>query len=550
MKKNDLTDLTIEDMSSEGLGIGHASGMAVFVKDAVIGDRVRAKIVKVKKSYAYARLEAILTPGPDRVAPICPAARQCGGCQIQEMSYPAQLRLKERKVRENLIRIGGFDLPSGPDSPNTSADSAIFHPIIGMENPWHYRNKAQFPIGERKDGAIIAGFYAGRTHTIIDCHQCEIGIEENRIILETVISWMRSCGLRPYREGEASGVSPCREGETSGVSPCREGEASGVSPCREGEASGVSPCREGDKTGGIRHVMIRAGFSTGDLMVVIVATTPSLREEQKLVSMLRSQIGDMLSANTVAKSAVNTVSKSAANTVAKSETDTGSRLRETQEPRRFHLRSILLNVNPARTNVILGPQTRVLYGDDFIEDRVGPLTYRISARSFYQVNPVQTAVLYQTALEYAALTGRENVWDLYCGTGTISLFLAQHARHVTGIEVIPEAVENAKKNAERNHIRNCTFVAGKAEDLVDALPRADVIVVDPPRKGLDRVVIDVILRSAPDRIVYVSCDSATLARDLKILCDGGFQLRHIQPVDQFCHTVHVESVVKLTRAGS
>ena len=517
MKKNDLTDLTIEDMSSEGLGIGHASGMAVFVKDAVIGDRVRAKIVKVKKSYAYARLEAILTPGPDRVAPICPAARQCGGCQIQEMSYPAQLRLKERKVRENLIRIGGFDLPSGPDSPNTSADSAIFHPIIGMENPWHYRNKAQFPIGERKDGAIIAGFYAGRTHTIIDCHQCEIGIEENRIILETVISWMRSCGIRPYREGEASGVSPCREG---------------------------------DKTGGIRHVMIRAGFSTGDLMVVIVATTPSLREEQKLVSMLRSQIGDMLSANTVAKSAVNTVSKSAANTVAKSDTDTGSRLRETQEPRRFHLRSILLNVNPARTNVILGPQTRVLYGDDFIEDRVGPLTYRISARSFYQVNPVQTAVLYQTALEYAALTGRENVWDLYCGTGTISLFLAQHARHVTGIEVIPEAVENAKKNAERNHIRNCTFVVGKAEDLVDGLPRADVIVVDPPRKGLDRVVIDVILRSAPDRIVYVSCDSATLARDLKILCDGGYQLRHIQPVDQFCHTVHVESVVKLTRAGS
>ena len=515
MKKNDQTELIIEDMSSEGLGIGHASGMAVFVKDAVIGDRIRAKIVKVKKTYAYARLEEILSPGPDRVKPRCPVARQCGGCQIQEMSYPAQLRMKERKVRENLVRIGGFCLnaveqaeacelqpdandhpKSGPhpvaleDHPKSSAHSeaggnhrgaVVLHPIRGMKVPWRYRNKAQFPIGEGKDGAIIAGFYAGHTHSIIDYHRCEIGIDENRVILETVISWMRACGVRPYREE--------------------------------------------DGTGQIRHVMTRTGFSTGDLMVVIVATVPHLREEERLVSMLREALP--LSRQSVCKEA--------------------GENRITGDKKRFHLRSILLNINDERTNVILGDKTRVLFGDDFIEDRIGSLTYRISARSFYQVNPAQTSVLYQTALEYAALTGRETVWDLYCGTGTISLFLAQRARRVIGIELIPEAVENARQNAELNHIDNCTFIVGKAEDLVSDLPPADVIVVDPPRKGLDHIVIDTILRSNPIRIVYVSCDSATLARDLALLRDGGYQLQEVQPVDQFCHTVHVETVVLMSR---
>ena len=236
MKKNDLTELTIEDLSSEGFGIGHAQGMAVFVKDAVPGDRVRARIVKPKKNYAYARLEEILTPGPDRVEAVCPVARRCGGCQIQEMSYPAQLRWKERKVRENLIRIGGFQFDA------EEADNCTFYPILGMEEPWHYRNKAQYPVGEDKDGRIIAGFYAGRTHSIIDNHRCEIGIEENEAILEAVLSWMKECKIAPYHE------------ETG--------------------------------TGCIRHVMIRAGFSTGDLMVVIVAAASRLKDEKKLVERL------------------------------------------------------------------------------------------------------------------------------------------------------------------------------------------------------------------------------------------------------------------------
>ena len=453
MKKNDIIEVTIEDMSSEGLGIGHAMGMAVFVKDTVPGDRVLAGIVKMKKTYAFARLEEILAPGKDRVEPVCPVARKCGGCQIQEMSYPAQLKLKERKVRENLQRIGGLN-----------PDEDVFLPILGMENPWHYRNKAQFPIGRDKEGNLIAGFYAGRTHSIIDYHRCEIGIDENKPVLEAVLSWMKEYRIAPYDEKDGSGV--------------------------------------------IRHVCTRAGFSTQDLMVVIVAAASKLKEEQALVRRLQEASG------------------------------------------RFRLRSVVLNSNLEKTNVILGRKNRVLYGEDYIEDRIGPLTYRISAGSFYQVNPVQTEALYRTALEFAALTGRETVWDLYCGTGTISLFLAQRAERVIGIEVVAEAVEKAKENARLNQIDNCEFITGKAEDLAGSLPDADVIVVDPPRKGLDRIVTDTILRVRPERVVYVSCDSATLARDLALFTAGGYELRKIQPVDQFCHSVHVESCVLLERVSN
>ncbi len=522
MKKNDLIELTIEDMSSEGLGIGHADGMAVFVKDAVVGDHVRARIVKLKKTYAFGRLEEIMSPGEDRVQPRCPVARPCGGCQIQEMSYPAQLRLKENKVRENLVRIGGFRIEgekiypplrpkevrqdgagiearndslvteasvirhSGceekPDIRSTQAFSEETHnidadqssegtflPIIGMEDPWHYRNKAQFPIGEDRSGKIIAGFYAGRTHNIIDYRRCEIGIEENQYVLEAVISWMKKYRVRPYDETTRKGV--------------------------------------------IRHVMTRAGFAAGELMVVIVAAASKLPGEKELVRDLQRAVEE-----------------------------------STPAGRRYTIKSVVLNINKQQTNVILGHESRVLFGEDYIEDRIGPLIYRISSRSFYQVNPVQTKVLYETALEYASLTGKETVWDLYCGTGTISLFLAQRARKVIGVEVIPEAVKNAEQNARINHIDNCEFIAGRAEDLVEELPRADVIVVDPPRKGLDKVVIDTILKAKPSRIVYVSCDSATLARDLSVLSEGGYYVKTVQAVDQFCHSVHVETVCLLTHS--
>ena len=459
MKKNDLVQLQIEDMSDEGLGIGHADGMALFVKDTVIGDTVRVRILKVKKNYAFARVEEVLEPSPDRAIPRCPVARACGGCQIQEMDYAAQLRMKEKKVRGNLIRIGGF-------SPEEDLNDEVFLPVIGMKEPWNYRNKAQFPIGTDRDGQPVAGFYAGRTHSIIDNHRCVIGIDENEYILKAVMEWMRDCHVSAYDETTGEGV--------------------------------------------IRHVMTRAGFATGQLMVVIVAAADRLPSEERLVEALRRGA------------------------------DRG----------RYTLTSVVLNCNRAKTNVILGNSGRVLYGSDFIEDRIGDLTYRISSRSFYQVNPVQTRVLYETALAYAGLTGEETVWDLYCGTGTISLFLAQKAGRVIGVEVIPEAIENAIENARLNHIDNCRFVVGKAEDIVDSLEQADVIVVDPPRKGLDRVVVDTILRSAPSRIVYVSCDSATLARDLKLFSEGGYRVRKVRPVDMFPHTVHIESCVLLERVSN
>ena len=467
MKKNDIVEITIEDMSDEGLGIGHAEGMALFVKDSVPGDRVRVKIVKVKKNYAFARTDEVLRPSPDRVDPVCPVARACGGCQIQEMNYAAQLRLKENKVRNNLRRIGGIQIDNDRI---TDGEGGSFFPIIGMDDPWAYRNKAQFPVGTGKDGRPTAGFYAGRTHTIIDNHRCNIGIEENQIILETVLDWMEHYHVSAYNEETGQGV--------------------------------------------IRHIMTRAGFTTGQLMAVIVAAADRLPEEAKLTEALLSAVNGC---------------------------EAGSGCS------RFTLTSIILNTNKEKTNVILGSGTRALYGEDHIEDRIGELTYRISSKSFYQVNPLQTRVLYETALSYAGLTGKETVWDLYCGTGTISLFLARKAGKVIGVEVIPDAIKNADKNARLNHIDNCEFIVGKAEDLVDRLERADVIVVDPPRKGLDKAVVDTILRSAPERIVYVSCDSATLARDLRLFTEGGFRVKKVQPVDMFPHTVHVETVVLMSR---
>lgn len=452
--KNDIVLLKIEDMGSGGEGIGKADGFPFFVKDAVIGDEVEAKIIKIKKSYGYARLEKVITPSSFRVNPLCDVHRQCGGCQIQALSYEKQLEWKARKVRNDLVRIGGF----------AAADiDRVMESIIGMADWRRYRNKAQFPIGTDKEGNPVAGFYAGRSHSIIANRDCVIGAPENKVILETVLDYMRRYHISAYDEKSGRGL--------------------------------------------IRHVLLRKGFASGELLVCLVINGRELPKADRLVDALR---------------------------------------------RIPNMTSVSYSINCRRTNVIMGEEIELLWGSRSIQDRIGEVTFQISPLSFYQVNPVQTKKLYDLAVEYAGLCGKETVWDLYCGIGTISLFMARQAKQVFGVEVTAQAIEDAKANARRNGIRNVQFFTGKAEEV---LPQkyaaegiwADVIVVDPPRKGCDEKCLATILQMQPEKIVYISCDSATLARDLNILRHGGYELRRVRPVDQFPNTVHVETVCLLSK---
>ena len=455
MEKNQEFIVTIEDMNEDGAGVGKVDGYIWFVKDAVIGDVVRAKAMKMKKSYGFARLMEVLEPSASRVIPSCPVARQCGGCQLQAMSYEEQLKFKERKVMNNLIRIGKF-----------AEDEIHMLPIMGMEEPWRYRNKAQFPFGKDKDGNVIAGFYAGRTHAIVEAEDCLLGVEENREILDIVKQFMKEMKIEPYDELSHKGL--------------------------------------------VRHVLIRKGFKTGEIMVCLVINGNKLPGKERLVEMLTGVDGIK------------------------------------------GMTSISYSVNQEKTNVIMGKEIVNLYGPGYITDYIGNVKYQISPLSFYQVNPVQTERLYGTALEYAGLTGNEIVWDLYCGIGTISLFLAQKAKKVYGVEIVPQAIEDARRNAEINGIHNAEFFVGKAEEVLPERfeknhVHADVIVVDPPRKGCDAVCMDTILKMRPERVVYVSCDSATLARDLRYLADGGYVVERGRCCDMFPGTVHCETVVLLSQ---
>ena len=466
MKKNEHFIVRIEDMSEDGAGVGKTDGFIWFIKDTVIGDEVEASAMKMKKSYGYARLVKVLTPSPYRTEPKCPVARQCGGCQLQMMEYQEQLRFKERKVYNHLKRIGGLENLVLPKEASSSPEVIRMEPIMGMEDPWRYRNKAQFPFGKSRDGRIITGFYAGRTHDIVECEDCLLGVEENRIVLKIVKDFMKSHGVEPYDEKTGTGL--------------------------------------------VRHCLIRKGFATGELMVCLVINGSSLPGSKELVEALRQVKG---------------------------------------------MTSISLNVHTERNNVILGKELINLWGPGYITDFIGNVKYQISPLSFYQVNPKQTVKLYGKALEYAGLTGKETVWDLYCGIGTISLFLAQKARQVYGVEIVPEAIRDARENARINGIENAVFFVGKAEEV---LPReyearhaaADVIVVDPPRKGCDPVCLDTIVQMRPQRVVYVSCDSATLARDVKYLGERGYQVKRVGCCDMFGASGHVETVVLLSKLNT
>ncbi len=530
MKKNEIIELKITDLGVNGEGIGKLDGCTFFVKDAIIGDTVQAVITKVKKGYAYAKMLKILEPSEKRIPVVCPVASRCGGCQIMQMNYASQLEFKEKKVQGNLEHLGGikFAPENGgntesavpPESNVSSESGAKFYPIIGADVserasvPTQYRNKMQFPIGKNKEGAIVTGFYAGRTHYIIETENCLASRPEDNKILAAVRAFAEEHQLPVYEEETGKGL--------------------------------------------LRHIMIRNGFSTGQVMVCLVINGDTLESgsrchtynrdlEKKLVGHLR-----------------------------------------TVEPK---IASICLNINKENTNAILGRKNICLYGNEYIADELvcgeARLSFQISPLSFFQVNSAQTSRLYGKALEFAGLTGKENVWDLYCGIGTISLFLAGNAKKVYGVEIVPEAIEDAKNNARLNGIENAEFFCGKSEEVFPQLANqldergeirtADVVVLDPPRKGCDKILLDKIMEVGPEKIVYVSCDSATLARDLKILTNGNtsardkismkigkdrqneiaikessaalhtYKVEKVQPVDMFPNTVHVECVVLMSR---
>ncbi|MFR5618785.1 MAG: 23S rRNA (uracil(1939)-C(5))-methyltransferase RlmD [Clostridium sp.] len=452
-KKNDEIVITIEDLGKDGEGIGHVDGYALFVKGALPGEKVLVHLMKLNKNYGFARLVEILEPSKERMTPSCPSASLCGGCTLQHFSYKGQLAFKEKKVKDCLERLGGVDL-----------SSVTWLPILGMtgenESPWHYRNKAQFPVREDENGIPQTGFFAGRSHRLIPASSCAIQHPVINEVVETVMDFLRAYGISAYREESHKGL--------------------------------------------VRHIYVRRGYHTGQIMVCLVINGNELPHAAEFITRLRTIEG---------------------------------------------MTSICLNFNTKKTNVILGSSTKLLWGSPAIEDKIGGIRYQISPQSFYQVNPVQTEKLYQTALDFADLQGDERVWDLYCGIGTISLFLAKAVPNgqVTGVEIVPEAIENAKKNAALNGISNTSFYCGAAEDVVtDMVAKrrtpskedtngalADVVVVDPPRKGCDAKLLDTIVTMNPEKIVYVSCDPATLARDVKALGEKGYEVKKVRACDMF-----------------
>jgi len=482
MKKNDIIPLEITDMSVQGEGIGHFEGMAFFVKGAITGDVTLCGITKLKKNYGYARIVEMVRPSPHRVKPVCPEADNCGGCQIMQMEYSAQLSMKEHRVKNDLLRIGKFS--------KAELEQAMA-PIIGMEEPYEYRNKAQYPVGRDRFGNRVMGFYATHSHRIVEHSYCFIGQQSDQEILSVIRTYMQEVDVTAYDEETHKGL--------------------------------------------IRHVLIRHGMHTGQIMVTVVINGKKLPESDKLCRALFTIPG---------------------------------------------MQSVSVNINYSEGNTVLGRETYTLQGTDTIEDTIGDVKFRISPRSFFQVNYIQTERLYHLVKMYAALTGKETVWDIYCGIGTIGQYLAKDAGYIYGIEIVPEAVEDAKENAALNGLSDKTeYFLGKAEEVLPAYyagklgndageggagkgvstlhdsvtdglrtgGHPDVMIVDPPRKGCEAPCLHTMLSMKPEKIIYVSCNPSTLARDLRILCDGGYTLQAVTPVDQFPHTFHVETVCLMSR---
>ena len=533
-KKNDLVVLEITDLTEEGQGVGKCDGLVFFVKGSVMGDVVEAKILKVKKNYAYAKVEKLLEASPYRVTPLCPVAGKCGGCQLQHLSYEKELAWKEDRIAQSLIRIAGI-----PEEEVHAKGEGI----LGGKTE-RYRNKAQYPVQNRKEhreeialggrafeegkkapekeqesyDSLDIGFYGFHSHRIIETEDCLINSEENPLILNCIKEWAREYQISGYEEETGKGL--------------------------------------------LRHIFLRKGFVTGEILLCLVLNGKSLPHGKELWERLQG-----LSLNDEEGSL-----QSRADMQCDMDTQSRAELHcgvETQSEDDGHcglnkkvqekIVGLCININEARGNAILGRETRCLYGKDSIEDKIGELSFSISVPSFYQVNPVQTEKIYGKALEYAALTGEETVWDCYCGIGTISLFLAQKAKQVYGLEIVPEAIENAKENAEKNGLQNAEFFVGAAEEVLpkwveeqkregkDVGNLVDVVSLDPPRKGCDKACLSAALELSPKRIVYVSCDPGSLARDMKYLREGGYTLEKWVGIDNFPRTGHVETVALLSK---
>lgn len=454
MEKNKEYVLDIVSLGYEGEGIAKIDGFPIFVPGVLKGEKAKVRIVKVNKNLAFGKLIEIIEEAPYREEPVCAIYKRCGGCNLQHFNYKAQLDFKKNRVKECIERIGKLE-------------DITIHDTLGMEEPYRYRNKVQLPVGGEK-GNVKIGFYSPRSHEIIDMNLCHIQDAVGDEVVKIVRQWMNEYGVEPYDE----------------------------------KSSSASKLK-----GTVRHIMVRKGFNTGEVMVVLVTTSKDLPHKKEFIKAISENIQG--------------------------------------------IKSIIQNVNSKNTNVVLGEENITLWGEDHISDYIGEFKFNISPHSFFQVNPIQTEVLYNKALEYADLKGEEIVFDAYCGTGTISLFLSQKAKKVYGVEIVPQAIENAKENAKHNGIENAEFIVGQSEkvipELIEKGIKAEVVVVDPPRKGCDKELLYAIAKMQPQKIVYVSCDPSTLARDLGILNELGYRTEEVQPVDMFPNTGHVEVVVKLTK---